>query len=108
MPESYNDLFRELASLAQTNSTSRPENNRDKFQKLIFWIEQNGEKNITLNDLVKVSGLSLYEMTTLFMVKTKLSPLQFIKEFRQYKAHIAAVKENEVDNTYALYDPRKK
>jgi hypothetical protein len=48
----------------------------------------------------------MYELTTQFMLNTKLLPLQFIKTLRKYKADLEQVNQPTIDNTYALFDPR--
>lgn len=52
------------------------------------WIWNNIDETITLNDLLEQSGLSMQELTTQFMLQTRLSPLQFIKKTRKYKADL--------------------
>lgn len=86
----------------------RPAANRQKFEDLVAWIDSNLENKITLNDLIAQSGLSMYELTTQFMLNAKMSPLQFIKELRKYKIAIELQSQEPVDRTYALFDPKKK
>jgi AraC family transcriptional regulator len=106
MPESYKNLLAHLAPLHTGFQLNRPAANRQKFEELVAWIDENLDRTITLNDLLQQSGLSMHELTTQFMLHTKLSPLQFIKELRKYKTESEMRNQPEIDHTYALFDPR--
>ena len=106
MPDSYKNLLSHLTPSRTGFQLSRPAANRRKFEELAEWIWNNLDKTISLNDLIQQSGLSMYELTTQFMLKAKLSPLQFIKELRKYKSTVELENQTEVDRTYALFDPK--
>lgn len=106
MPDSYKNLLAHLAPSHTGFQLNRPAANRQKFEELVAWIDANLDRTITLNDLLEQSGLSMYELTTQFMLNSKLLPLQFIKVLRRYKADLEQVDRPSVDNTYALFDPR--
>jgi transcriptional regulator GlxA family with amidase domain len=105
MPDSYKELLAQLAPSPAGFQLNRPAANRQKFEELVSWIYDNIDKTITLNDLLEQSGLSMYELTTQFMLNAKLLPLQFIKVLRQYKADLEQINQPSPDNTYALFDP---
>jgi hypothetical protein len=107
MPDSYKDLLAQLAPSHTGFQLNRPAANRQKFEELVAWIYENIDRNITLNDLLEQSGLSMYELTIQFMLNSKLLPLQFIKVLRKYKADLEQVNQPSVDNTYALFDPNQ-
>jgi AraC-like DNA-binding protein len=106
MPASYKNLLAQLSPSHTGYQLNRPAANRQKFEELVAWIDAHLDQPITLNDLLQQSGLSMYELTTQFMLNTKLLPLQFIKTLRKYKADLEQVNPPTVDNTYALFDPR--
>ena len=108
MTDSYKSLLSHLAPSHTGFQLDRPAANRQRFEMLVGWIDANLDSNIGLNDLLKQSGLSLHELTTQFMLQTKLSPLQFIKELRKYKAVVEQAELQPVDRTYALFDPNRK
>lgn len=88
MPNSYKNLLSHLAPSHTGFQLNRPAANRQKFEQLVEWIWNNIDETITLNDLLEQSGLSMQELTTQFMLQTRLSPLQFIKKTRKYKADL--------------------
>ena len=49
----------------------------------------------------------MYELTAQFILNAKLSPLQFIKELRKYKATVELENQPVIDQTYALFDPKQ-
>jgi transcriptional regulator GlxA family with amidase domain len=106
MPDSYKNLLAHLAPSHTGFKLDRPAANRQKFEALVEWIWNNLDQTITLNDLLEKSELSMYELTTQFMLNSKLLPLQFIKTLRKYKAELQQANQPSVDNTYALFDPR--
>ena len=106
MPDSYKSLLAQLSPSHTGYQLNRPAANRQKFEELVAWIDAHLDQTITLNDLLQQSGLSMYELTTQFMLNTKLLPLQFIKRLRKYKADLEQANQPSVDNTYALFDPR--
>jgi AraC-like DNA-binding protein len=108
MTDSYKELLAHLAPSHTGFQLSRPAANRQKFEELAEWIWRNIDRTITLNDLLEQSGLSMFELTTQFMLNSKLTPLQFIKELRKYKATAELENKTAVDQTYALFDPSKK
>lgn len=108
MPESYKNLLAHLAPSHTGFQLSRPAANRQKFEELAEWIWNNLDQTITLNHLLEQSGLSMYELTTQFMLNSKLLPLQFIKTLRKYKAELEQENQVAVDITYALFDPNKR
>lgn len=106
---SYKQLLEQLAPTTSLDSPlDKSAANRKKFEELVSWIDQNSDLQITLNDLLTQSGLSLQELTMQFKLQTKLSPLQFVKELRQYKQAIKLANMPVIDQTYALFDPLKK
>lgn len=107
MPASYKNLLTHLAPSHTGFQLNRPAANRQKFEELVEWIWNNLDQTITLNDLLEKSGLSMYELTTQFMLNSKLPPLQFIKTLRKYKAELEQPNQPNIDNTYALFDPGK-
>ncbi len=106
VPNSYKNLLSHLAPSHTGFTLDRPAANRQKFEDLVAWIDSNLDNKITLNDLIAQSGLSMYELTTQFMLNAKTSPLQFIKELRKYKVAIELQSQEPVDHTYALFDPK--
>jgi AraC-like DNA-binding protein len=108
MAESYKNLLAHIAPSPTGFQSSRPAANRQKFEELAEWIWNNLDQTITLSNLIEQSGLSMYEMTTLFMLNAKHSPLQFIKVLRKYKAEVDQNNQPKVDRTYALFDPNKR
>jgi hypothetical protein len=106
MPGSYKNLLAHLAPSPTGFQLNRPGANRQRFEELAEWIWNNLDQPISLNDLLKQSGLSMYELTTQFMLNAKLSPLQFIKVLRKYKTDVEQANQPSVDNTYTLFDPR--
>lgn len=70
------------------------------------WIWNNIDETITLNHLLEQSGLSMQELTTQFMLNTRLSPLQFIKTTRKYKADLGQEDKAVLDTIYALFKPK--
>jgi AraC-like DNA-binding protein len=107
MPDSYKNLLAHLNPSHTGFQLDRPAANRKKFEELVQWIDANLDSSIALNDLISQSGLSLYELTQQFLLQTKLSPLQFVKELRKYKTAIAQENLCVEDKTYALFDPQK-
>lgn len=107
MPDSYKNLLTHLTPLHTGFQSSRPAANRQKFEELADWIWKNLEQKISLTDLVEQSGLSMYELNSQFMFNAKLSPLQFIKELRKYKLAVELENQPVIDQTYALFDPKK-
>ena len=107
MSDSYKNLLSHLTPSHTGFQLDRPAANRQKFEDLVNWIDSNLDSNIKLTDLIEQSGLSLYELTQQFMLQVKMSPLQFVKELRKYKQAVALAEEQQVDNTYALFDPQK-
>lgn len=107
MAESYKNLIAHLAPSHMGFQIDRPAVNRQKFEELAEWIWANLDQTITLNDLIQQSGLSMHELTTQFILNSKLSPLQFIKELRKYKAAVEFENQAVIDQTYALFDPKQ-
>jgi AraC-like DNA-binding protein len=107
MPDSYKTLLAHLTPSHTGYKLDRPAANKQRFEELVQWIDSNLDSNISLNDLIQQSGLSMYELTQQFMLNAKLSPLQFVKELKKYKAAMALAEQQPVDNTYALFDPQK-
>lgn len=107
MPDSYKHLLANLNPSHTGFQLDRPAANRKKFEELVHWIDTNLDTHIGLLELTQQSGLTLYELTQQFMLQTKLSPLQFIKELRKYKAAVELAKQVPVDNTYSLFEPDK-
>ena len=106
VPHSYKHLLSHLTPSHTGFALDRPAANRQRFEELVAWIDSNLDQKITLNDLIEQSGLSMYELTTQFMLNAKTSPLQFIKELRKYKTAVEQQNQNPVDHTYALFDPK--
>lgn len=106
VPNSYKQLLSHLAPSHTGFALDRPAANRQRFEELVAWIDSNLDQKITLNDLIERSGLSMYELTTQFMLNAKTSPLQFIKELRKYKMAVEQQNQKPVDHTYALFDPK--
>jgi len=104
---SYKQLLNHLPPTPADVPLDKPAANRQTFEELLVWIDQNIDSPISLNDLLQQSGLTLNELTKQFKVHTKLTPLQFIKEFRKFKHDVELVNEPAIDRTYALYDPSK-
>ena len=107
MSDEYKKLLAHLTPSHTGFQLDRPAANRQKFEELVMWIDSNLDSQISLNDLIQQSGLSMYELKQQFMLNAKLSPLQFIKELRKYKTAVALAEQQPVDNTYALFDPQK-
>ena len=107
MPDSYKNLLLHLTPSHTGFQLDRPAANKQKFEELAEWIWNNLDQTITLSDLIEKSGLSMYELTTQFMLNAKLSPLQFIKELRKYKASVELENQPVFDPTYALFDPKQ-
>ena len=107
MSDEYKKLLAHLTPSHTGFQLDRPAANRQKFEELVMWIDSNLDSQISLNDLIQQSGLSMYELTQQFMLNAKLSPLQFIKELIKYKTALALAEQQPVDNTYALFDPQK-
>ncbi len=107
MTDTYKTLLAQLAPSQTGFELTRPAANKKKFEDLVNWIDVNLENAITPNDLIAQSGLSMKELSTQFWLNTKLSPLQFIKELKKYKAEIELTSQPGIDNTYALFDPIK-
>ena len=106
VPHSYKHLLSHLTPSHTGFTLDRPAANRQRFEELVVWIDSNLDQKITLNDLIEQSGLSMYELTTQFMLNAKTSPLQFIKELRKYKIAVEQQNQSPVDPTYALFDPK--
>ena len=104
---SYKQLLEQLAPTSADSPLDKLAANRQSFEKLLVWIEQNIDSNISLNDLVQQSGLTLNELTTQFKRHAKLSPLQFIKAFRNFKQDEKLANQPAIDHIYALFDPSK-
>lgn len=103
----YKNLLAHLTPSHTGYKLDKPAANKQKFEELVQWIDANLDKPISLNDLIQQSGLSLFELTQQFMLQVKMSPLQFIKVLKKYKAEVALAAQQPVDNTYALFDPHK-
>ncbi|BDU58990.1 hypothetical protein LMORI2_19720 [Limnohabitans sp. MORI2] len=108
MTQSYKQLLAQLAPTSADAQLDQPTENKNRFEKLLVWIDQNIDSPISLNDLLAQSGLSLLELNRQFKLHTKQSPLQFIKEFRKFKQEAALANQPIIDQTYALFDPFKK
>lgn len=60
--------------------------NKDQVDELIHFMHENIEQQLTLDQLAKLSGLSVSHLSLLFQRKTSCSPLQYLKHLRMQKA----------------------
>lgn len=104
---SYKNLVAHFVQHSAQSPIDKSTENRKNLDELLYWIEQNIDSPISLNDLLLHSGLTLHELNKQFILQTKLSPLQFIKKFRQFKEAVELENKPAIDNTYALFDPSK-
>ena len=95
----YKNLLIHLAPPHTGFQSSRSAAKRLKFEELVDWIWNNLDNNISLNDLIQRSGLSMYELNKQFMFNAKLSPLHFIKLLRRYKSAVELKNQPVVDQT---------
>lgn len=85
MNKSYKSLIQQFEKLSGTQPVVTPVSNRQKYEKLLKWIEQNIDKDINLLTLTQVSELSNFELIQQFKVNTKLTPMQFLREYREFR-----------------------
>lgn len=104
---SYKQLLSQLATTSADSPLDKSAAHRQSFEKLLVWIELNIDSNISLNDLVQQSGLTLNELTIQFKRHAKLTPLEFIKAFRKFKQDVKSKNQPVIDPTYALFNPAK-
>jgi hypothetical protein len=78
----------------------------ENFDKLAVWIDQNKHESIGWSQLTQVSGLSINELSILFVAKSKLTPMQWIRENKEKSKSASRPEDSYKVDTYHFYKPR--
>jgi AraC-like DNA-binding protein len=85
LDKTYKELIQESAAMLTDQVETRSSMNKLRFDKLIEWIDARIDGHITLNDLLRESGMSLHELTIQFHFNTGLAPLAYVSELKKLK-----------------------
>ena len=80
------NLFIQEWNFVVSNSPKTKQNGRRIIDIMTFFIENNLDKNIDLNELTHVADVSPSTVTRLFKKHFSLTPIQFINQLRIKKA----------------------
>ncbi|MCG5102389.1 AraC family transcriptional regulator [Oceanobacillus alkalisoli] len=80
--QSYSFIMKLTRHVLNSDNESWPKS----VQKAILFIRQHYNKPISLEDIVKVTGMSKYHFTRLFQTSTQITPMKYVTKIRMEEA----------------------